>query len=919
GRLGPKSDVEYFEWVNEHFLISDDYHLSMLSSAGAFAVERHSENKEGRGSKASVTELAKSAWAKGIRQEMRSPPWLAQSASVGDDETFTALHWGALLTATKDCMLRDVGKTDVRVQESLNKKIKGCRLYSRRSSKGAAKFLARYGSGPNEAATPTTIIQVFGYTSDVQTSFDSGKPAMKWCSVMYKDSQKIMIDVGECRGEWVWGVIARRFRYEVVANKTPSTSFDRVRRSAADVVRILRDDHPEYIPDLVLLCMPRLLGNWEQIVEQDEKEAMAVARAKSFLSYLAEVYKPLARIDEKQLHLVGDVKAIALHGALLGSVKLRVKGSSYKTVKGFEGLRAAFIKHMTKRALIPRYSDPITDSCAEEAADVDGGSAMTEEVAAPGIDESKQTVEQIVNHLITGACITKPMAANLSAASALNQVMMASFKIQADQGGSFAAGGDGVQLKFFDLVIESVLGKYPDSWGAVAKFIAKAKPKFSACLKETALSGSRCLYESVCAEFVDGELECFPSRMVSAMRIKVCLHVCSSLAMQMCMEKGADGKIVPKRLFPEVFSNACSDLVATIDIKNLNGDITGMIDAAPSWQEATRSFALAPIEANTLIETHSPKQFEEMQQKLKEGLTSASNLKTAWPKLLHSYKIKLDKPLDYQQITILPAEKNVAVNTIMSAFNKTHNDAVEALHVLQNTAGFAMNSALKKYVKAGESIYEWLSRVMMSEKADLNNTELRKKEIQTKLNAAFAEIAGKCGDSKDDDYMLVAEEKKTAAGLSKKVKLVRNLDYFSANGDTRVWHLRGKVVDEHVASNVGRANLVDLGRSEGVGPRFFLDGSAHQSLKKSDACLGFLIRPAHAPPADSTAKKEAKFTAGVRSQLPVATRTLQFEDLEITLSSGEILTYKSAHLMPLRAAPGGDRQTPYRAETALDK
>ncbi|CAK0874788.1 unnamed protein product [Prorocentrum cordatum] len=584
-RLGPKLDVEYFEWANEHFLISDDYHLSLLRSAGAFAVERHSEDKEGRGSKASVTELAKSVWAKGIRQEMGGPPWLVQSASVGDDETFTALHWGALLTATKDCMLRDVDKTNARVQDSLKKKIKGCRLYSRRISKGAARSLACYGNGLNEAATPTTSIQVYGYTSDVQTSFGSRKAAMKWtnasigaaamkeeklkvahqvyplywkdatalerCPVMYKDSQKIMIDVGE------------RFRYEVAANKMPSTSFDRVFHCAADVVRILKDDHPEYIPDLVLLCMPRLLGNWgacpmlpdglpifkstdvkaiagllnplpadddtsqpkpvapnpmkrakktvdprqqrkrrkvsasvevlgqderceEQIVEQGEKEAMAAARAKSFLSYLTEVCKPLARIDETQLHLVGGFKAIALHGALFGSVKLRVKGGNYKTVKGPEGLHAAFITHMTKRALAPRYSDPMTDSCAEEAADVDGGFVMTEEDVALGIDENKQTVEQIVNHLFTDACITKPMAANLSAASALNQVMMASFKIQADQGGSFAAGGDDVQLKFFDIVIESVLDKYPDSWDAVATCIAKAKPQFSACLKETA-------------------------------------------------------------------------------------------------------------------------------------------------------------------------------------------------------------------------------------------------------------------------------------------------------------------------------------------------------------------------------------------------------------------------------------------------
>eukprot|EP00959_Pyramimonas_sp_CCMP1952_P283608 5928465-Pyramimonas_sp.AAC.1 len=99
----------------------------------------------------------------------------------------------------------------------------------------------------------------------------------------------------------------------------------------------------------------------------------------------------------------------------------------------------------------------MTDSCAEEAADVDGGFAMAEEDVALGTDESKQTVEQIVNHLITDARITKPTAANLSAASALNQVLMASFKVQADQGGSFATGGDDAQLKFFDIVIKSVL------------------------------------------------------------------------------------------------------------------------------------------------------------------------------------------------------------------------------------------------------------------------------------------------------------------------------------------------------------------------------------------------------------------------------------------------------------------------------
>eukprot|EP00959_Pyramimonas_sp_CCMP1952_P074402 1554465-Pyramimonas_sp.AAC.1 len=51
--------------------------------------------------------------------------------------------------------------------------------------------------------------------------------ALERCSVMYKDSQKIAIDVGEYKREWVWDVIARRFRHEVAAYKMPSTSFDR--------------------------------------------------------------------------------------------------------------------------------------------------------------------------------------------------------------------------------------------------------------------------------------------------------------------------------------------------------------------------------------------------------------------------------------------------------------------------------------------------------------------------------------------------------------------------------------------------------------------------------------------------------------------------------------------------------------------
>ena len=85
---------------------------------------------------------------------------------------------------------------------------------------------------------------------------------------------------------------------------------------------------------------------------------------------------------------------------------------------------------------------------------------------------------------------------------------------------------------------------------------------------------------------------------------------------------------------------------------------------------------------------------------------------------------------------------------------------------------------------------------------------------------------------------------------------MRNVDYFSVTPGTRKWHMWGKVVDEYVASNASKCNLVDLGSSGGNGPRSSLGGSAHQNLKKSDACLGFMMRPLPVL-AESTAKKKS--------------------------------------------------------------
>ncbi len=46
--------------------------------------------------KDSVKQRQRSVETIGIRQELRSPPWLVQSDTVGVDDEFGSLHWGTL-------------------------------------------------------------------------------------------------------------------------------------------------------------------------------------------------------------------------------------------------------------------------------------------------------------------------------------------------------------------------------------------------------------------------------------------------------------------------------------------------------------------------------------------------------------------------------------------------------------------------------------------------------------------------------------------------------------------------------------------------------------------------------------------------------------------------------------------------------
>eukprot|EP00972_Heterocapsa_arctica_P108430 15969741-Heterocapsa_arctica.AAC.1 len=188
-------------------------------------------------------------------------------------------------------------------------KVKGAKLYKRELPKDCARFLVEYGNLVNNEATGTTFLQVVRSTSLVEPAWARAKQAMQWtassigqgklndkkfefaasmfpmrwltytsyerCSNFLKDcrgkrkqhkclyeSQKTKIEVGEFKGMTVWDALHKRFKEEVAVSQMAASSMESVMHIAYDVCRILKANHPEYIPILVLMAMPRSDKPW---------------------------------------------------------------------------------------------------------------------------------------------------------------------------------------------------------------------------------------------------------------------------------------------------------------------------------------------------------------------------------------------------------------------------------------------------------------------------------------------------------------------------------------------------------------------------------------------------------------------------------------------------------------------------------
>jgi hypothetical protein len=84
----------------------------------------------------------------------------------------------------------------------------------------------------------------------------------------------------------------------------------------------------------------------------------------------------------------------------------------------------------------------------------------------------------------------------------------------------------------------------------------------------------------------------------------------------------------------------------------------------------------------------------------------------------------------------------------------------------------------------------------------------------------------------------------------------------------------GRVVDSNLAAHLPRATTLPLKLASGDGPDFFIDGSQHLNIKKSDCCIPFLIQPLPVSKKEKDVLKAASSSSGCGDTGDVATASV---------------------------------------------
>ena len=290
-----KSLIELSQLVDDDWLWQDNAEVSVLTKEGQFACKRHHLNSE-RGDQASVDDRRASIENVGLLQDLCGGPFLVQHPDYAKNDHFLVLHWATRLEGLEAAWLADTTQTKRTVQISVRNKLVRCKIYSRKTPESILRFIIEKGNVVNDSVTQVTVLQVWASSQQVEAAFEKKKKSMGWtlasvgaaaldqkkldvANGLFEDGRfgqhyatlervhsfysraiKTDILVGEFKGYTVWEALSTQAKKITDMTKIKRCMHEEIFKIASDSFRVLRRNHPEYVPLVILMAMPRIGG-----------------------------------------------------------------------------------------------------------------------------------------------------------------------------------------------------------------------------------------------------------------------------------------------------------------------------------------------------------------------------------------------------------------------------------------------------------------------------------------------------------------------------------------------------------------------------------------------------------------------------------------------------------------------------------
>ena len=281
-----KSLIELSQLVDDEWLWQDNAEVSVLTKEGQFACKRHHLNSE-RGDQASVDDRRASIENVGLLQDLCGGPFLVQHPDYAKIDHFLVLHWATRLEGLEAAWLADTTL-------SVRNKLVRCKIYSRKTPESILRFIIEKGNVVNDSVTQVTVLQVWASSQQVEAAFEKKKKSMGWtlasvgaaaldqkkldvANGLFEDGRfgqhyatlervhsfysraiKTDILVGEFKGYTVWEALSTQAKKITDMTKIKRCMHEGIFEIAFDSFRVLRRTHPEYVPLIILLAMPRI-------------------------------------------------------------------------------------------------------------------------------------------------------------------------------------------------------------------------------------------------------------------------------------------------------------------------------------------------------------------------------------------------------------------------------------------------------------------------------------------------------------------------------------------------------------------------------------------------------------------------------------------------------------------------------------